>query len=131
MTKKEFIQKIDSGEAKVLTIEAANLLKGHRIAWMYFGYEGNEDVVNEMTVGDILSELHYYKTQPCEGYSSRAEYWKSCMDAKRLADLKNRIVITDAEGKYVGIFCKPNNPLYDEPTFCCSDLDREVYYMTL
>ena len=131
MTKKEFIQKIDSGEAKVLTIEAANLLKGHRIAWMYFGYEGNEDVVEEMVVGDIFSEFDYNKTQPFEGYTSRAAYWMSCMTAAKLAETKERLLLTNAEGESTHIFCEPKSPLYDEPTFCCSDVDREVYYIEL
>ena len=131
MTKKEFISAIENGQAKVLTLEAAKELKDKRIAWMYFGYGGNEDVVNEMIVGDIFTEFDYNKTQPCEGYSSRAAYWESYMTKEALAEKKERLVLTDAEGEYTYIFCEPNIPLYDEPTFCCSDSDREVYYINL
>lgn len=41
MTIAEFIEAIDNGRAKVLTLEKAKGLKGRRIYWMYFGYKGN------------------------------------------------------------------------------------------
>lgn len=41
MTIAEFIEAIDNGRAKVLTVERAKGLKGRRIYWMYFGYKGN------------------------------------------------------------------------------------------
>lgn len=83
MKANEFIKKIENGEAKVLTVESAKNLKGKTILWMYFGYSGNENEVYEMIVGDIVSELEYYSTQPCEGYKSRADYWKSYMSERR------------------------------------------------
>lgn len=76
MNAKGFIEKMKSGEAKVLTVKVAKLLKGKRIAWMYFGYKG-QNSVKEMTVGDIVTELDYNEAQPCEGFSSRADYWRS------------------------------------------------------
>lgn len=67
MKTNEFIHRIENGEAKVLTVEEAKKLKGKKIYWFYFGYSGNENEVQEMKVGDIVSELEYYSNQPCEG----------------------------------------------------------------
>lgn len=129
MTVKEFIQKIDNGEAKVLTVEAAKDLKGKIIEWMYFGYEGNQNQVYKMLVGDMVSEWDYYKTQPCEGYESRTAYWKSYMDERRINSLKNTILLVDGEGKG-RMACYPKGEsFFKVPTFTCSDADREVYYI--
>ena len=57
MKTNEFIHRIENGEAKVLTVEEAKKLKGKKIYWFYFGYSGNENEVQEMKVGDIVSEL--------------------------------------------------------------------------
>ena len=70
METSEFIRKIEVGEAKVLTVEAARSLKGKRILWMYFGYEGNENVVEEMNVGGITTKYDYAKKQPMKGYDT-------------------------------------------------------------
>lgn len=129
MTVKEFVQKIDNGEAKVLTVEAAKVLKGKTIEWMFFGYEGNQNQVYKMVVGDMVSEWNYYKTQPCEGYESRTAYWKSYMDERRINSLKNTILLVDGEGKG-RMTCYPQGEsFFKEPTFTCSDADREVYYI--
>lgn len=130
MTVKEFVQKIDNGEAKVLTVEDAKKLRGKNIEWMYFGYEGNYNSVEEMTVGDIVSEWDYYKTQPCEGYDSRTAYWESYMDDKRINSLKNTLLLMGDNGKCPFIRCYPQDESYFKiPTFTCSDADREVYYV--
>lgn len=131
MKSNEFIQKIESGEAKVLTVEAAKNLKGKKILWMYFGYSGNENEVQEMKVGDIVSELEYYSNQPCEGYESRADYWKSYMSEKQLETVYKTLMLLDSEGKDKFIKAHLNMNLFDEPTFTCSDADREVYYMVV
>ena len=131
MKTSEFIQKIENGEAKVLDVEAARTLKGKRILWMYFGYEGNENTVQEMTVGDIVSEYDYYKKQPMEGYSSRAAYWESYMNAGQLQDTKEKLILLDEEGNdssHIYVYTNRYN-FYDVPTFTCSDADREVYYI--
>lgn len=41
MTIAEFIEAINNGRAKVLTLEKAKELKGRRIYWMHSGYKGN------------------------------------------------------------------------------------------
>lgn len=130
MTVKEFIQKIDNGEAKVLTVEAAKELRGKTIKWMYFGYEGNYNAVEEMVVGNIVSEWDYYKTQPCEGYDSRTAYWETYMDESRINSLKNTMLLLDEEGNNSFIRCYPKGEsFFKVPTFTCSDADREVYYI--
>lgn len=131
MSNKEFIEKIKSGEAKVLTVEAAKLLKGKRIAWMYFGYMG-QNSVREMTVGEIVTSLDYNETQPCDGFSSRAEYWRSYMTEKQLDEAKTTLLLLQADGvcPYINAHIKYNN-FYDVSTFTCTDADREVYYVEI
>lgn len=132
MTVREFIQKIKSGEAKVLTVETAKELRGKRIAWMYFGDKSNSLTVQEMTVGDIVSELDYMETQPCEGYNSRADYWRTFMDKDRLDEAKTILILLDENGgtPFMYAHTKYHN-FYDEPTFTCTDADREVYFIEL
>lgn len=131
ITPNNFIKKIESGEAKVLTVETAKLLRGKRIAWMYFGYRG-QNTVKEMTVGDIISSLDYNETQPCDGFSSRSEYWRSFMTERQLDEEKTTLLLLDADGSYTYInsFTKYSN-FYDTPTFTCSDADREVFYIEI
>lgn len=131
ITPNNFIKKIESGEAKVLTVETAKLLRGKRIAWMYFGYRG-QNTVKEMTVGDIISSLDYNETQPCGGFSSRSEYWRSFMTERQLDEEKTTLLLLDADGSYTYInsFTKYSN-FYDTPTFTCSDADREVFYIEI
>lgn len=109
MTTSEFIKKIENKKANVLTVERAGWLKGKTVYWFYYGYTGNQNKVLKMTIGDIVSELEYYSTQPCEGYASRAEYWKSYMTEEQLKEKES--------------------DLFDKPTFTCSDADREIYYI--
>lgn len=131
ITPNNFIKKIESGEAKVLTVETAKLLRGKRIAWMYFGYQG-QNTVKEMTVGDIISSLDYNETQPCDGFSSRSEYWRSFMTERQLDEEKTKLLLLDAGGgcPYIKSFTKYFN-FYDTPTFTCSDADREVFYIEI
>lgn len=131
ITPNNFIKKIENGEAKVLTVETAKLLRGKRIAWMYFGYRG-QNTVKEMTVGDIISSLDYNETQPCDGFSSRSEYWRSFMTERQLDEEKTTLLLLDADGgcPYIKSFTKYFN-FYDTPTFTCSDADREVFYIEI
>lgn len=123
-----FRKKIEANEAKVLTLDSARQLKGKRIAWMYFGY--NPSVVNEMIVGDIVSSWDYNEKQPCEGYKSRTDYWQSYMKKEQLQREKETLLLLDAEGKNSYIKCHSDwNDTYEEPTFTCSDANREVYYI--
>lgn len=126
MKKNDFIQRIKSGEAQVLTVEKARQLKGKRIYWMYFGYKG-QDEVGEMVVGDIVNKYDYYMSQPMEGWPSRSDYWNSYMKANALQEIKDTLMLLEADGKDPFIYAFPHT--YDEPTFTCSDADREIYYL--
>ena len=130
ITVKKFIECIDNGEAQVLTVEKAKALKGKRIYWMYFGYEGNENSVNEMTVGDIVTQYEYNKSQPMKGYPSRTAYWESYMTNEKLQDIKDILVLLDVDGTNNYIYASTGrNNFFDEPTFTCSDADRSVFFM--
>lgn len=128
MTTKEFMQKIESGAAKVLTLEAARELKGKHILYMYFGFSPSK--VAEMTIGDIVSEYELASRKPMEGYDSRADYWeKKC--PKYANESKEKLVLLNADGEDRDhIYCHGDSTKwFDVPTFTCSDADREVYYM--
>lgn len=132
MDTQEFIKKIENGEAKVLTVEVAKSLKGKRIAWMYFGYRENLNTVEELTVGDIVSELDYQETQPLRGYKSKADYWRSYMTPRQLDEAKTKLLLLNDKGENVYICAYPvYDNYFEEPTFTCSDADREVYYIEL
>lgn len=129
MTTQEFNKKIENGEAKVLTVEAAKRLKGKNIIWTYFGYEANQQCLHEMTVGNILSEMDYYETQPMKGWKSKAEYWRSYMSKSMLDKIKNTLLLLDSENSATYIKCYPDSGIFEEPTFTCSDADRCVFYI--
>ncbi len=129
MTTSEFIKKIENKKANVLTVERAGWLKGKTVYWFYYGYTGNQNKVLKMTIGDIVSELEYYSTQPCEGYASRAEYWKSYMTEEQLKEKENTLLLLDSDGNDKFIRAHLNLCFFDKPTFTCSDADREIYYI--
>lgn len=127
----EFIEKIESGEAKVLTLKEAKNLIGKEIYWCYFGYEHNENKVSTLKVGNIVSEKEYYTTidnSPVEGFANRFEYWVSKVPSAAKKAEKN-LMILDENNKMTYIYCHKDNPYYKEQTFTCSDMDREVYFM--
>ena len=129
MTTIEFNQKINEGEAKVLTLEASKLLKGKTIIWTYFGYKYNKQRLYETKVGDIVSELEYYETQPLKGWSSRAQYWRHSMSAEDLKKIRKTLLLLDSDNQLTNINCYLYLNFFDEPTFTCSDADRCVYYI--
>lgn len=132
-TLKGFIEKIESGEAKVLTVEAAKELKGKRIAYLFFGYAGNQNEVRETTVGNIVSSFDYEKTQPFEGFASRADQWITFMTKKQVKEQQEKLLLLDENDKYTSYICCYGGKysFFPEPTFTCSDVDREVYYLVL
>ena len=125
----EFVRKIESGEAKVLTVEAARSLEGKAIYWMYFGSHENQNQVYTCVIGNIVSEIQYYETQPCEGFSSRAEYWRSYMKERQLDEKENTLILLDEDGKDTLMRARLKNSFFDVPTFTCSDADRECYFL--
>lgn len=128
-----FTSKIENGEAKVLTLESAQKMKGKHIAWMYFGDRANALQVEEMVVGDIVSSLDYNETLVCEGFKSRSDYWRSYMTAKQLQREKDTLILLNEDGADSFIRCHMDSwkDFFNEPTFTCSDEDREVYYLIL
>lgn len=130
---KEFIEKIESGDAKVLTLKEAKKLIGKEIYWCYFGYEHNDNKVSTLKVGNIVSEKEYYTTidnSPVEGFPNRYEYWVNKLHKVAKESEKN-LIILDADNKNTYIRCYHKNPYYKEPTFTCSDSDREVYFIEI
>lgn len=127
----EFIEKIESGDAKVLTLKEARNLIGKEIYWCYFGYEHNENIVSFLKVGNIISEREYYTTidnSPVMGFENLYEYWAN-KRPKAAKESDKKLMLLDSCNKDTYIRCHYNNPYYKEPTFTCSDLDREVYFI--
>jgi hypothetical protein len=109
-------------KTKLLTIDAALNLKGKKIQTIYFGYRG-QDGIDEFVVGEIISELEFYETQPCEGYASRADYWKSYMSPNQLSAKQTNYLLLTEKGDNTHIFCD------NGAVFCCTDSDRFVHYI--
>lgn len=80
-----------------------------------------------MKSGDIVSELEYHSSQPCEGYESRAGYWKPYMSEKQLETADKTLMLSDSDGKDKFIKAHLNMDFFDEPAFTCPDADREAY----
>lgn len=91
-----------------LTLQAAKSLIGKEIITHYSGYRG-QDGDDRFVVGDIVSEEFLGATEGWDGS-------------------KDTLVILTADGRNTWIKCHVNSKLYDEPTFTCSDADREVFY---
>lgn len=128
-----FTIKIENGDAHVLTVEEAKAIKGKKIAWMHFGDRDNRLVVEEMVVGDIATSLDYNETQVCEGFKSRSDYWRSYMTAMQLQRTKDTLILLNADGTDSFTRCHMDSwkDFFNEPTFTCSDEDREVYYVII
>lgn len=129
-TTKNFNESINNGTAKVLTLNEANNLIGKKIAWSY-NHDCNDQQVYEMVIGKIISSWDYYKTQPMDGFDSRTDYWATYMTAEEVQHEKNRLLIIDDKGNNTSVFCQLDDTLFDEHTFCCSDGDRQVYFIIL
>lgn len=79
-----------------------------------------------MKAGDMVSELGYYSSQPCEGHGSRAGYRKPYMSGKRLETADKTLMPLDSDGKDGFIEAHSNMNLFDEPAFTCPDADGEA-----
>lgn len=122
---------VNNGTAKVLTIEIAKTLIGKKIRTIYFGYRG-QDGVDEFVVSGIISELDYQRTQPIDDdmFANRAEYWESYMNSRQLDEKSTILKLMGINGynPCIQAHCKYDN-YFDEPTFTCSDADRQVFYV--
>lgn len=127
-TLNEMRRLVDEGKAQVLTIEKVKELKGKSITTIYFGYQG-QDGIDHFIVGDVVSELEYYRNlkEDCypdrKGHKNRAEYWESYMTEKQLEERRNTYFLITADGRNTHIFeC-------GQGVFFCSDWGRYVYYV--
>lgn len=127
-TLNEMRRLVDEGKAQVLTIEKVKELKGKSITTIYFGYAG-QDGIDHFIVGDIISELDYYRNlkEDCYpdkyGHQNRAEYWESYMTAEQLEERRNRNLLLTEDGRNTFIQEAGNG------VFWCSDIDRWVFYV--
>lgn len=62
MTTQEFNTRHENKETRMFTIALAEQLKGHRVAAMFFGYEGNEDEALEFVVGETRRDENRKRT---------------------------------------------------------------------
>lgn len=127
-TLKEMKELVEQKKAQVLTVEAAKTLKGRKIQTIYFGYAG-QDHTDEFIVGDVVSELEYYRhlnedCYPRNGFQNRAEEWESWMSEEVLAMHRDKLVLTREDGSSTDIFCHDA----EEGVFTCCD-DNYVFYV--
>ena len=122
---------VENKIAKVLTVETAKALKGKKIRTIYFGYK-DQNGVDEFVVGEVVSELEYYRNlkEDCyidhpKGFKNRAEYWESYMPADVISEYRNTMLLVTSDGRHTAIRAhKENNGV-----FTCSDVDRFVYFV--
>lgn len=127
----EMREAVKNETAQILTLDKAKELKGKKIRTIYFGYRG-QNGVDEFIVGEIISSLDYERTQKLNDgkFSNRAEYWESYMSFENLDAEKTTLKLISEDGRdtYISAHCKYSNH-FNEPTFTCSDADREVYFI--
>lgn len=133
MTVQDFIKHIESGKAKVLTLEAAKNLIGKTIVWFYYSDPANYGSVEETTIGRVINEVDYYVNvmgvdDAHPNYPNHYEFLKA--KVPHLAkEAEQNTIILDENNQPTYIVCYGGYSFFDEPTFTCSDADREVYYI--
>lgn len=121
---------VEAGKASILTVSMAEQLKGKKISTIYFGDRG-QDGYDEFVVGEIVSEIEYYRNLKEECYlndpkfKNRAEYWESYMTEKQLSEKRNTLVVITADGRCTYIRAHQQN----DGAFTCSDVDRFVWFV--
>lgn len=121
------------GMLKLLTVDVAKSLKGKKIQILNFGYK-KQDHTEEIVVGEILSELEYYRQlkEECypdkNGFKNRAEEWESRMSAEQLKACKEKLVLVKPDGKSSCIFYDPREDYLGNNAFYMGDTDRPVWY---
>lgn len=119
---------------EILTLKKALELKGKKIGYTAYGDAANGEYTGEIVIGDIVSEWDYYKTQPCEGWKSRTDYWDSYMTEEKKEARKNTLLLLDENGNFMPHYIKAYTGVwgyFDEDTFTLSDADRPVFYVEL
>lgn len=115
-------------DMEVLTVAKARTLIGKTIEWTYIGYRYNPQQYYRSTVGSIVTGEELARKEPMDGYESRWDYWVKKVP-RALYEERNTLYLLDERGKktYMVAHCNKYN-FYPEPTFTCSDADREVYF---
>jgi hypothetical protein len=119
---------------EVLTVKRAMELKGKTIAYSAWGDSANGEYTGKITVGGVVSEWDYYKTQPCPGYESRTAYWEARLKESAKNEIKSTMLLVDENGEYQPYFIKAYCGAYsyfEEDTFTLSDADRPVFFKVL
>ena len=119
---------------QVLTLEIAKQLKGKTIATTHPVYRANTATVTEFVVGEIISEWDLAaKNVDAKNFpqGNQQLYWASYMSEDRIQEAKNTLVLLAEDGNNNYIRCHIGSGYFPEPTFTCSDADREVYYVVL
>jgi hypothetical protein len=119
---------------QVLTLEMAKQLKGQKIATTHPVYRANTAVVTEFVVGEIISEwdLAAKNVDPKNFPQGNQQlYWASYMSEDRIQEAKNTLNLLAEDGTNNYIRCHIGSGYFSEPTFTCSDADREVYYVVI
>ena len=124
------IELVENKTAQVLTIETAKELKGEKIQTIYFGYR-HQDHTEEFVVGDVVSELEYYRNlkedcYPDGRFNNRAEYWESFMTPAQLQERKDKLFLVTADGRNTYIYGYEN---HYSGIMNCSDDGRYVYFI--
>lgn len=101
---------------KVLTMETAKTLAGKKIKTAYFGYRG-QDGVDEFVVGKIVPSESLWANQDPDFIKRMIKSYGECFEL--LAE----------DGRATAIRCYPKSYEFSEPTFHCSDSDREVFFV--
>lgn len=127
-TLNEMRELVENKTAQLLTIENAKTLRGQKIQTIYFGYRG-QDNTDEFIVGDVVSELEYYRNlkedcYPDGRFNNRAEYWESYMTKEQLEACRNKMMLIAADGRKTFIY-----GYGDDDVMQCSDDYRYVYYI--
>lgn len=126
---------------KILTLQAANELKGKKIRATYSGYAG-QDGDTAFIVGDIISHWEFAKNNiDFNGYKNQQEYWLSYMSDVQIAKYKDKKMLLNDKGNptfcvankwsFVDKIYNEDNDVVEEPNDYCfwaSDEDRFVSF---
>ena len=133
LTLSEMYQLQKENKLEVLTVNSAKSLKGKKIQILNFGY-AHQDHTEEFVIGDVMSELEYYRQlkEECypdaKGHKNRAEEWESFMTPAQLKDKRETLVIVKDNGQSSFIRYNPKYDYDNSKTFYLGDVDRLVWF---
>ena len=133
LTLSEMYQLQKENKLEVLTVNSAKSIKGKKIQILNFGY-AHQDHTEEFVIGDVMSELEYYRQlkEECypdaKGHKNRAEEWESFMTPAQLKDKRETLVIVKDNGQSSFIRYNPKYDYDNSKTFYLGDVDRLVWF---